>query len=138
MQKTKDTAMTHHRYALRDQTEKFHSIYSNYRFYRNSCVCKPNKEVFALTLEETTESEHELIGWKDHRTQKLSPIFRNRALLSVYFPYGLEAAIAANQGQIVYLKITSVESCGTAGELERNRAAWDTDAKTIAQERKIR
>ena len=39
-------------------------------------------------------------------------------LLSLCFPYGLEAAVKAGQGEIVYLKLVSEKFVAKAGELK--------------------
>lgn len=117
--------MVYHRYAIRYPDGEWHTVYENYLCYYGGLVCGPNEEVFDVTFEETTKSEQEMVAWKDNQSGDVSMIFKNELLLSVCFPYGLKAAIAAGQGRVLYLKVQSFRSCGKAGALKQNRAPWD-------------
>lgn len=117
--------LQYHRYAQKYDDGKFHNVYTNYLGYYGGLVCNANEEIFDVTFEECEETEHDMVGWKIANTDEIDFIFASKLLLGVCFPYGMEAAIAAGQGQMVYLKTVDCKSCGKAGNLKQNRASWD-------------
>lgn len=61
--------------------------------------------VYIVTLKECSENECEYFGWRYKNEHNIAFIFKSRKLLSACFPYGLDAEIKNDKGNIVYLKL---------------------------------
>lgn len=117
--------MLHQRYGLRYDDGVPHQLYTNYINYIGGLVCGPHELVYDITFEECSKEEQEMVAWRYKDQTDVNFIFKNRTLLSVCFPYGLDAAIKAGQGDIVYLKEVSSKLCSEAKDLKNHRADWD-------------
>ena len=117
----------HHRYAQKYDDGSFHNVYKNYLPYYGGLVCGPEEEIFDVTFKECEGGSHDSVAWKRTGEDTVDFIFASRKLLDVCFPYGMDAAVKAGQGRMVYLEAISCTSCGKAGELKHNRAPWDKD-----------
>lgn len=116
-----------HRYCLKSENDKPENLYTNFLVYTSGIVCKPEKMVYSVTLEEcSSKDNYDMMAWKSKQNNEINYIYKNRNLISACFPYGVDNEIRRGRGEIVYLKIIECKECSIAKDLENNRAEWDT------------
>lgn len=107
------------RYAQKHDNGELHNVYDNLMVYRSGLVCGPQEEVFEVSFTECEKNEHDMVAWQETGSNDISMIFASKLLLTVCFPYGLDAAVNAGKGRCVYLKTISCKPLGKAGELRK-------------------
>lgn len=105
-------------FAQKYSNGEFHNIYDNALNYRGGLVCNRDEDIYVIELKESNKDDYDYVGWRKNEKDRTTMIFKTLLLLSVCFPYGLEAAVKAGQGEIVYLKLVSEKFVSKAGELK--------------------
>lgn len=109
------------RYAQKHENGELHNVYDNPLVYRSGLVCEPDEDIFRITFVECEEKDHDMVAWQKTDSNNISMIFASKLLLTVCFPYGINAEINAGKGHIVYLKTISCEYAGKAKDLKEQK-----------------